>query len=218
MSIHDVLILALGAWIISIILKILNLQLTQVLEGYKLIPKSFFTKYQQEKFDFLNSNTEKITSVIEEYNKLKNKLEENNKKRELINLINKYELKISIIGNLTMLNADEIYEKLVNASIMLTFKLRTEYPFNRSELLPTSFGNIIRYFELYSLHVYGLDAIAVWTRIFQLVPETHKKSIEEAKSQVDFSVNLYYITIMFLIEYFVFSVITWSNPSILIPL
>lgn len=217
--ISDFIVLTLGAWVVSVILMISNLQLTQILEGYKLIPKNYFTKRQQKKFDALDSEIRKITNVMISYNKLK----DNEKTLEkIIELINIFGLERGALGvkdnELLTLTIDEIYQILAHKRMILTLKLRTEFPYKRSQILPTSFGNIIRSFEFYSLHVYGVDAVAVWPRIVQLASEDHKKSINDLKAQVDFSINLYYVLILLLLEYFGFSIITRSNPSVLIPI
>jgi hypothetical protein len=64
-----------------------------------------------------------------------------------------------------------------------------DYPYEINHILPTRLGNIIRAFETYSLHVYGIDAIPLWFRIIAVVPKEFMDRIEGAKASVDFFVN-----------------------------
>ena len=67
-------------------------------------------------------------------------------------------------------------------------EIAENYP-DRDFILPTSLGNRIRAFEVYSRVVYGLDAIPMWTRILSVIPEKYQKLIDDAKSQFDFWLN-----------------------------
>ncbi len=87
---------------------------------------------------------------------------------------------------------------------------RNRFPPNREEVLPTSFGNIIRAAEIYPREMYGLDAVSVWGRIIELVPKEHRESIRNDKANVDFSVNLFFLMIAAILEYLIFTFITGS--------
>ncbi len=102
----------------------------------------------------------------------------------------------------------------------LQIELRTKFPVERDEVLPTSFGNRIRAFEVYSRVVYGLDAIPVWTRIIAVVPSEARDGVNNSKAQVDFAVNSMYLTLVLFIEYVSFVAITKTYPMwfILIPI
>jgi hypothetical protein len=62
------------------------------------------------------------------------------------------------------------------------------------EILPTSFGNAIRAFEVYPAKVYGVDTIPIWTRLFSVVPKDFMLLIDDARCQVDLFVNLAYLS------------------------
>lgn len=176
---EHILALAVAIWIVSILLRSINLQLIRFLEGYGLLQNSCFRNNQLNKFDNL---VDQIESLSKEYD---NGIRDQKTTEKYIELMNKY---------------------------------RTEYPSDREYVLPTSFGNIIRSFEVYSKKVYGIDAIPVWTRIFQVCATEHRKSINDDKAQVDFAVNIYYLMIVLTIQYMFFAIITFSMPLFWIPL
>jgi hypothetical protein len=76
------------------------------------------------------------------------------------------------------------------------WRLDCRYPRRRQELLPTSFGNVIRAFELHSRHRWGLDAIAVQPRINALLSDNEREIEADARSETAFFVNLSLLSII----------------------
>lgn len=76
------------------------------------------------------------------------------------------------------------------------WRLDCRYPRRYEDLLPTSFGNVIRAFELHSSHRWGLDAIAVQPRISALLSETEHEIEADARSEAAFFVNLSLLSIL----------------------
>jgi hypothetical protein len=74
-------------------------------------------------------------------------------------------------------------------------------------LLPTSFGNALRAFEVYPRVMYGLEGIDGWPRILAVLPKDYRELIDSAKAQIDWWVNLIVMSFLFLVEfwYVVFS-------------
>ena len=60
-------------------------------------------------------------------------------------------------------------------------------------MLPTRFGNVIRSCETYPLKVYGVDSIPAWLRLIAVTPKDYQSLIDDARSQTDFFVNLFFI-------------------------
>jgi hypothetical protein len=98
-------------------------------------------------------------------------------------------------------------------------QLLTLYPTFESEILPTRFGNVLRAFEVYPRDVYGVDAIPMYLRLGSVIPKEFQAMISDARSQVDFFLN---ITVLFTgiavgaIVYIVFESIaqrTWWPPD-----
>src|SRR5215469_1806994 len=71
---------------------------------------------------------------------------------------------------------------------------RTRFPPSESELMPTGFGNAIRAFETYPHETYGADAISMWLRLITVIPNEFREQIDDARSQVDFFVNICFLS------------------------
>lgn len=74
------------------------------------------------------------------------------------------------------------------------------YPDQRLFLLPTAFGNTIRAFEVYSRVMYGAEATELWDRLLTVVPKDYRELVDSARSQVDFWVNVWAVSVALLIE------------------
>lgn len=70
-------------------------------------------------------------------------------------------------------------------------KLACRFPDEARWVLPTSFGNAIRSFEVYPRVMYGLDAVACWFRLSAVIPRDFMTRIEDAKAQVDLWLNIW---------------------------
>jgi hypothetical protein len=92
------------------------------------------------------------------------------------------------------------------------------FPDEEHLLLPTSFGNTLRAFEIYPRVMYGLEAIDGWGRLQALIPKEYRELIENAKTQVDFWINLGCLSILLLVEYIGLSIYTQSLPAIWLPI
>lgn len=98
-------------------------------------------------------------------------------------------------------NYDEILIKLKEDKIADSFllysqaqfilaKLRTDFPQNDGDLLPTRLGNVIRAFERYPNVIYGADGVALWPSIEAAMTDGERYIVENAKSNTDLFVNL----------------------------
>lgn len=82
-------------------------------------------------------------------------------------------------------------------------KLSECYPDDERWLLPTSFGNVVRSFEVYPRVMYGFEAVDGWSRILSVIPEEYRILIDNAKSHVDFWVNLWALFLVLALEYII---------------
>lgn len=73
-------------------------------------------------------------------------------------------------------------------------ELATDFPNREALLLPTRFGNTVRAFETYPYVVYGVDSIPVWHRLQGVMNKDAHAAIAEARSRVDFFVNLWLLS------------------------
>lgn len=80
-------------------------------------------------------------------------------------------------------------------------KARSEFPSQDGDLLPTPFGNWYRAMQETPYFVYGLDSTKVWPRMESILPDDHRKLVAEAKSVLNFCVNLYFTTAVALVCY-----------------
>lgn len=89
--------------------------------------------------------------------------------------------------------ADEKKDEAIEKAEILSQR----YPNSSDWILPTKFGNTIRAFEVYSNVMYGFDSILGWSRILAIMPTEFRVIINEAKSQVDFWINLIVLSLIF---------------------
>lgn len=90
----------------------------------------------------------------------------------------------------------EIPQHIKQKRNQLLIRLANRFPDDERWLLPTSFGNTIRSFEVYSRIMYGIDSIPAWSRILAVIPDKYLGFIEEAKTKVDLWLNLLTLNIL----------------------
>ena len=95
----------------------------------------------------------------------------------------------------------------------IALTLASRYPDKSELLLPTSFGNIIRSFEVYPRVMYGIDSIPGWPRLYAVIPKEYRQALEDAKAVVDFWINLL-LTSVLLISAHLLSLAYSKNFSI----
>ena len=77
------------------------------------------------------------------------------------------------------------------------------YPERNLRLQPTAFGNVVRAFEAYPRIVYNMDSLSVWPRLLAVLPKPVIQRLDSAKSQVDFWLNLWILSLVILLIYIV---------------
>jgi hypothetical protein len=87
---------------------------------------------------------------------------------------------------------EPIGEKTAYHRELLMFLKR--YPTKEHLVLPTQFGNVIRAFETYPYHVYGIDSIPGWLRLQAVIPKEFQALLNDARAQVDFFVNTLFLS------------------------
>lgn len=114
---------------------------------------------------------------------------------------------------------DLIEEPLIPDGFEIDLRRAVEnFPDAEELVLPTEFGNTFRALEVYSRVVYGIDAIPTWPRLQAVMPEQFKKQLAEAKSLLDFSVNLVVGGTSTTFFYFVLAVWMRDLPSYWLPI
>ena len=87
----------------------------------------------------------------------------------------------------------------------------TNLPDKEKWLLPTSFGNAIRAFEVYPRLMYGVDSIALWPRMLAVIPAEYKAHINDAKAHMDFWINLVVSTLLLLLSSLMMRIYSYYN-------
>jgi hypothetical protein len=73
----------------------------------------------------------------------------------------------------------------------------TRYPPLQAGIMPTEFGNILKASEAYSGTRYGIDAVQFWPRLLQVIPPSYKQSIDDARNELSFLVNMSALSVFF---------------------
>jgi hypothetical protein len=95
-------------------------------------------------------------------------------------------------------------------------RLIVNYPSSEEKILATSFGNTIRSFEMYSYEVYGIDSIVVWPRLWSIIPNECRETVNNSKSYVDLGINLFFLSIVLIS--LVLTLISSNYWGLLVPL
>jgi hypothetical protein len=98
-------------------------------------------------------------------------------------------------------NGQEVSSELQDQRIRLTRLAAERFPDQVAWVLPTAFGNTIRAFEVYPRVIYGVDSIYGWNRLVAVIPKEYREQVEAAKAQMDFWVNLSFLSALIVLEY-----------------
>jgi hypothetical protein len=77
---------------------------------------------------------------------------------------------------------------------ILRQKLAKWMPSRENDVLPTSFGNAIKAFEVYPRDIYGADGIVIWLRLASVMPKAFTDQIQGVRSQIDFLVSCCFLS------------------------
>lgn len=69
-------------------------------------------------------------------------------------------------------------------------QLSRYYPTERSEIMPTQLGNVLKASEMYAGERYHLDAVLIWPRLLPNLPKEFVESLSSAKVSLDLMVTL----------------------------
>lgn len=74
---------------------------------------------------------------------------------------------------------------------------RFPFPDEPEEVMPTRLGNIMKNSERYSYQRYDVDSVLVWPRLYAVLPESFVKTLEGAKTSLDFMLVFSTLSILF---------------------
>ena len=75
-------------------------------------------------------------------------------------------------------------------SELSVYNAARDFPEALGLVLPTRLGNVMRAYERYSDVVYSIEAIALWPRLFMIIPEETRDRIRESEGLFNFCVNM----------------------------
>ena len=92
------------------------------------------------------------------------------------------------------------------------------FPDSEVLVLPTSFGNTVRAFEVYPRIMYGYEAIQGWSRLQAVIPKEYCDLMNAARATTDLWVNLWFVSILVALEYISFVIYNHELRSPFAPL
>jgi hypothetical protein len=85
-------------------------------------------------------------------------------------------------------------------------KAAQRFPSREDLVLFTSFGNTVRAFEDYPRVMYGFESINGWSRLNAVMPKSYGDVLASTRSITDLWVNLWFVSLFVIAEYFCISV------------
>jgi hypothetical protein len=175
------LVISVVVLVLSVVLYMLNIPIIRLYEGYPWKQSWIGGKLQQREQKRFDDATE-LRAIIRQL------------RREI---------------RMNKLPVDD--EGLIDAQQALARMLNDEYPASAGMVLPTRLGNVIRSFETYSLHQYGLPAIAVWPRLVGVMPPTYAQGLDGAQTSFNFMLNCSFLSII-LSALLTLCGLRWAHP------
>lgn len=175
-------------YIISLVLSVFNLIFIKFLEGYYL-------------GEYLAKKIPVPSAQLDKFDKLKARIDI---------MSERYIKELQKSGNATN-DTIKKYAELMQ-------DLKAKFPSDREDVLITSLGNTIRAFENYSYEMYGMDAVAIWTRFYNILSKDQKESLNDAKSYLDFSINIIYLMAFYILIDAIYEGVTKSQLFFIVPL
>ncbi len=84
------------------------------------------------------------------------------------------------------------------------------YPPPSLPVMPTKFGNILKASEAYSGTRYGMDAVQFWPRLWHVIPASYRRSIDEARNELSFLVNMSTLCVVFFLLCLLGMIVTFA--------
>ncbi|PKN91677.1 MAG: hypothetical protein CVU44_17325 [Chloroflexi bacterium HGW-Chloroflexi-6] len=91
----------------------------------------------------------------------------------------------------------KILRRLRNQYYNIAANYDKNFPPEIDDVLPTEFGNILKASEAYSSNRYGMDGVEFWPRLRQVIPDRYQDSIDSARNQLSFLVNMSVLALFF---------------------
>lgn len=86
------------------------------------------------------------------------------------------------------------------------------FPPSTDDILPTRFGNILKASEAYAGTRYGFDGVAFWPLLIAVIPPEYQKTIDGARNELVFVVNMSLLSIVFFLFCVIGIILSCINP------
>ena len=86
-------------------------------------------------------------------------------------------------------NIKRMRSSLEDKKYSLSVELQERFPSREADILPTSFGNILKAAEYYPRLRYQIDSVPIWTRLVHVIPPAYEAKIDQSYNQLVFLVN-----------------------------
>jgi hypothetical protein len=117
-----------------------------------------------------------------------------------------------LYGRIHTLDAASL-EKLTQLSRLRARK----FPSEEAQVLPTSFGNVVRAYEDYSRVVYAFESIQGWARLQGLLSKDFRQSLGSDRARVDLWLNLCFLSAIAAVEVLAVAIATKYLLACLLP-
>ncbi|MGH8068980.1 MAG: hypothetical protein ACRERE_27845 [Candidatus Entotheonellia bacterium] len=90
---------------------------------------------------------------------------------------------------LAMDTTDPRYSRISDKWAEIGKEFNSQFPREKSSVLPTKLGNVIKSFENYPLDQYGIDAVVLYPRLISKIDKDYAEIIADSKTNLDFMIN-----------------------------
>jgi hypothetical protein len=212
----NVSIAVLALWLAAVLLVLINRLIYRIMEGYggKWNPAHYL-----HFLPFKKKESTRRQDLRTEINSKRTAAETKSKEREAAyrRLVRKEEAvrrggQEDLLEHLreAVSTLDEEITTLEEKRTQLETRLAEQFPVPETSVLPTRFGNVVRSFEEYPRLVYGISSIHGWARLLAVIPKDYQEKISIAKANVDFWVNLWFLSFLTAIVSVAISVSTYD--------
>lgn len=159
--------------LIGYTLTALNTYLLKAFEGYVFWHRLPFTRMIRHGY------VRHAQGLIEQREDLKNKIQLLEQKK---NRSTEEELSLNVLKT-------QYYSLVVSYDLF--------YPPPNAEIMPTKFGNILKASEAYSGTRYGIDGVQFWPRLWHVIPNSYRQTIQDTRNELSFLVNMSTLSVVF---------------------
>jgi hypothetical protein len=108
------------------------------------------------------------------------------------------------LGRMFEKDSETLSERSLRIRTKLRYQLRalqveydSTFPFSEDLFLPTKFGNILKASEAYPRDRYNIDAVPIWPRLVNVIPDKFFGFLDQKNNQLSFLLNCSVLSLLF---------------------